>query len=61
MRMKRLPEINEQDWGFNFLSVDMFCEVQDVDDTGSNNVFRHVRLLLAVTQLLYLREYGASG
>ena len=28
------------------LPVDMFHEVQDVDDAGSNNVSSHVRLLL---------------
>ena len=37
-RVKRLPEINEQDERFDFLSAGVLHKVQDVDDTGSNHI-----------------------
>ena len=45
-RVKCLPEIDEQDTGFNFLFVGMLYEVQDADDAGSNQRTLHVCLLL---------------
>ena len=34
-RVKRLPDVNEADEGFDFLPVGLLDRVQDVDDAGS--------------------------
>ena len=45
-RVKRLPEVNEQDEGFEFPSVGVLHQIQDFDDAGPNHIAWYIGFLL---------------